>query len=452
MRVLRFLSLALLAAAVLAGPWLFGSWESWWFWPSAAALFAATTLFGVTLLDAETLLAGFSARLLRRDAAPALIAMGLFLVYGAVRMLMAPVYTDAERSFLLFLLPFFTAGIVAFSTGSRARRIGFYLLAANALALGLYGIINQWVTGGERVMWMPGYMMYIADDRATGSYYCPNHFAGILELGAALALGLLLDRGARPGARGLAGFLLAICLWGVVISRSRGGGLTMLALLALAPWLGLVQWRPRVRVFLRGGLLLLALAGAGLVAWQVGEYRARFLSYPWKDLEHADRVLMVSGALRAWETAPAAGIGPGMHQNLWPHFAASADGDREKGVWPSHPNVGWHSYEVHSDWVQLMEEYGIVGLVLFLAALALVLRWLWRGLRREEADWRAGAWMPPAASPRFCGVILAGLLAACAMMIHEVADFNLQMPATGWMLGAILGLAAGEAVRSEPDQ
>ncbi len=447
MRFLSFLASALLALAVLVGPWLFGAWEPWWFWPLAIPIFLGTALFGVTLLDAEQVVAGFSDRTLRRDALPALVACCAFLVYGVIRMLMARVYTDAERSLLLFLLPFFTAVIAAFSIGPRGRRIGFYLLAANALALGLYGIVNHHLTGSERVMWMPGYLQYIADDRATGSYYCPNHYAGVLELGAALGLGLLFDRRARAWAQGFALLLLTVCVWGVVMSRSRGGGLTLLALLACAPLFGLAQRRPRVRLLLRGGLLLLVLAGAGVVAWQAGGYRARFQEMTRENLETSGRAQMISGALRAWKTAPAFGIGPGMHQNLWPHFAASADGDRDKGLWPSHTNTGWHSYEVHNDWIQLLEEYGIVGLVLVLAALALLLRWIWRALRLEESTWRAGDWTPPA-DTRFFGLLLAGLLAAVAMVLHEAVDFNLQMPATGWMLGAILGLAAGEATRS----
>lgn len=447
MRFMAKLSLFLLTPALLAGPWLFGAWEPWWFWPLAALFFAAVIVFGVVLMDAESLLTGYSDRLLRRDVAPALLACGTFLVYGTVRMLLTPVYTDAERSLLLFMLPLFAAGITGFTVGSVGRRVLFGLLAFNGLALGLYGIINHQVTGSERVMWMPGYMQYIADDRATGSYYCPNHFAGLLELSAALALGLLLDRGLRAWARLSGGILLAVCLTGVVMSRSRAGGVTLLVLLVAAPLVGMVQWRPRGRRIFQAGLLVLALAAAGSVAWLAHGYRARFQQFPWDDLQKSERVQMVSGALRAWHTAPVFGIGPGMHQNLWPHFAASPDGDREKAIWPSHPNLGWHSYEVHSDWVQLLEEYGGVGLALVLIALFLVMRLLWRGLRREEEVWKATGWDPPE-RPRFLGVVLAAFLAVLAMTLHELADFNLQMPATGWMLGAILGLAAAEATQA----
>jgi O-antigen ligase len=448
MRIISKVAMTLMAGAVLAGPWLFGAWEGWWFWPFAAVLFLSSAVFGLTLLDAESVVAGFSDRLLRRDMAPVLVACGLFLVYGLVRMLMARVYSDAERSLLLFFLPLLTAAMAAFSAGPAGRRVLFYLLAFNILCLGVYGLVNHWQTGSERVMWMPGYRQYIAENRATGSYYCPNHFAGILELGAALALGLLADRGVKWGGRLFALLLLGVSTAGVLLSQSRAGGLTLLALFLLAPAVGLVQWRPRNRWMLRAAVLLASLGAAAVVAWQAQEYIGRFRQFPWDDIEKSDRVQMVQGALRAWKTAPVFGIGPGMHQNLWPHFAASPDGDRDKGIWPSHPNTGWHSYEVHSDWVQLLEEYGIAGLVLFLIALGLVLRSLWRGLRRDEAAWKESGWARPARA-RFTGVVAAGLLAAAAMILHEGADFNLQMPATGWVLGAILGLALAETARSD---
>ena len=75
---------------------------------------------------------------------------------------------------------------------------------------------------------------------------------------------------------------------------------------------------------------------------------------------------MIGGAIRAWQAAPVWGVGAGMHQNIWPHVAASGDGDRGKGIWPTLVNDKFHSYEVHSDWIQLLEEYGLVGLILFL--------------------------------------------------------------------------------------
>jgi len=167
-------------------------------------------------------------------------------------------------------------------------------------------------------------------------------------------------------------------------------------------------------------------AGEKDAAAVVGRIRQRLLA--------TSRGRMIPAAVRAWRTAPVFGIGPGMHQNLWAHFAATPDGDRERGLWPEQLNNDFHSYEVHSDWVQLLEEYGVVGVILFLPPVVLVFFALRRGLTpavRERC--RDSIALP-----------LGVLLACVAMAVHSVADFNLQIPSTTWLMGMLvaLGLAA----------
>jgi O-antigen ligase len=148
---------------------------------------------------------------------------------------------------------------------------------------------------------------------------------------------------------------------------------------------------------------------------------------------------MISGALRAWKEKPLFGICPGMHQNLWPHFAASPDGDRERAIWPTFRNDGFHSYEVHSDWVQLVEEYGVFGLLLFMLPMGVVVGVLLAGLgmeakAREKNEWRE-------TGNDHVGILIGGLLACACMVFHSLGDFNLQMPATVWMFAAIVALS-----------
>ena len=134
---------------------------------------------------------------------------------------------------------------------------------------------------------------------------------------------------------------------------------------------------------------------------------------------------MTSAALRGWKLAPVFGVGPGMHQNIWPHIAASADGDRARRIWPRFLNNNFHSYEAHNDWAQLLEEYGAAGLVLFLlGAGATWLRVRRRMLHAEPAAVAAG-------------------LAGIAMVVHSVGDFNLQIPATVWLLAAMAAVGLG---------
>jgi O-antigen ligase len=155
---------------------------------------------------------------------------------------------------------------------------------------------------------------------------------------------------------------------------------------------------------------------------------------------------MAAAALRAWKTAPWFGIGPGMHQNLWPHFAATPDGDRATRRWPTHPNFAYHSYEVHSDWVQLLEEYGAAGFALFLLAAAACFGLLARDLRGQSRQLLENRWRCRGDEPH--PFVLSALLAMVCMGFHSLGDFNLQIPATTWLLAAVLGIAGahlGEA-------
>jgi len=169
---------------------------------------------------------------------------------------------------------------------------------------------------------------------------------------------------------------------------------------------------------------------------------AGVVSSVWEALSRTCRGRMYGGAVRAWKSAPWFGIGPGMHQNLWPHFAATEDGDRESGVWPTLSNDYMHSYEVHNDWLQLLEEYGVVGALLFLVPFGFVCFFFVSGIRREGRLWQRGGEM--AGGEMQFVYLLSGVLALAAMGFHSLGDFNLQMPATVWVFAVILALGMGE--------
>lgn len=458
------------ALPVLLGPWLFGAWEQWWFWPLAVSVFGAGLCLGLASLRSPPGAADPGSAATLRVRRVCALSFAPFLLYASVRGLQADVYMSAERSVLLFLTPFILALTLAFGATARQRETLFLLMLANLYLLGAYGILNHAITGSRFVLWEPGYPQYIAGARATGSYFCPDHFAGIMEIAMAMAVGLLCTRRLPWTLRALAGVVAATALAAVIQSKSRGGGLSVLVILLGALCFGLSQWPRAIRWYLRiagTALLALALLVFALVA---SGYVQRFTHYfGWeqargkplreqcnivmKRLEHSDRGLMIAGALRAWRaTDPVWGAGPGMHQHLWPRFATSDDGDREARRWPSILNNTFHSYEAHSDWTQLLEEYGIVGLVLLLAACAAWFLTLRAGLRAESETLHRRHWRPTGEERH--PAMLAALLAGLAMAFHSLGDFNLQMPATTWMLGALLGIGlAGAATavgRSSP--
>jgi O-antigen ligase len=448
---LRAVLFVLLTAPVIVAPWFFGAWEQWWFWVFMTPLALAVAVFGALLSTG-----GVAVRAMRP-----LLTIGLaavpFLAYLLLRAGQAPVVMEAQRMALLHITGWLVAGMVAFGLERRHRRLLWAMMVANLTLLGIYGIVNHAVTGSRYVLWTPGFAQYYLDGRASGSYYCPNHFAGIMEILFALAGAGCVARGISTTKR--TGFGLAACvaLLAIVVSRSRGGMLTIGLLTVLLGVWGLRPYPPDLRWSWRAlGVSVCGLALFGFCHLDSG-FRDRFVQYVGEQTPGAglraqagrffterfpvtSRGRMFGGAWRAWKTAPWVGIGPGMHAIIWPHIAPTADGNRELGLWPSLTNEEFFSFEVHSDWLQLLEETGTLGLLLFLAPCLALLRVLLRAMRRENTSWRLHGWQRTA-----CGaapVVLAGCLAFWAMAFHSLGDFNLQMPATVWITAALLALAA----------
>ena len=448
--ILACTNFVLLLFAIVVSPWFFGAWEMWWFWPFTTIIFAATFLFALRLLIRGRKKEGSSSLSISSGVGLAILAFIVFLIYAATRFFLAEVFMSAERSFLLFLTPFLIGINIIFGLSTRKRRILWIALFINMLALGLYGIINHFITGNQLVMWAPGYEQYFKGNRATGSFFCPDHFAGIMELGLCMALPLILDlRSSRKWRiAGIIMSLLAVAT--VLLSKSRGGGITILAIsLAVIIWGG-TQFPRIVRWYLRGAIIFVGIAMLALLWASDIAYIKRFKSYfgthskelstiervnsVKHKLQHTSRGKMYGGAIRAWQSSPIVGIGPGMHQNLWFHFAATNDGDKENNIWPSMTNHEFHSYEVHSDWIQLLEEYGIIGFMLFLIASGLWFNVLRNKLPNEEQIYSNDKYHPLFAAS------FAGLLACVCMGFHSFGDFNLQMPAITWVLAAIITL------------
>ena len=462
-KILLRVQFGLLCLPVLAGPWFFGSWEMWWFWPFTVCISGAAFVWAIRLIIRPWSEYG-KLHFVSRPLSLFLLSMVPFFLYALVRSAQADVYMDAERSFLLFLTPVFVGILVALGFNEKQLRLMGLLIVVNLACLGLYGIINHAITGSSLVLWAPGYAQYYKGGRATGTYFCPDHFAGIMELALCICLGWLFSRNKSWMWKISAAAVSLISLVCIVMSKSRGAGLTVIVLAIAALTWGFVQWPRQIRWYWRlmcGSLGLIFLVAFVFLG---SAYIHRFLNYGgWRGTEGSvwqrantvvtekliktSRGRMYGGAVRAWKSEPIWGIGSGMHKNLWPHFAASGDGDREAGVWPTIKNDHFHSYEVHSDWLQLLEEYGVVGFLLFLFPVVVLMRLFLRMMKKEEnlyctteSQRRERCYFPSA---------LGGLLALICMIFHSLGDFNLQMPATTWVLAAIIAIPLGLVHLSE---
>jgi O-antigen ligase len=442
---------ASLVVVVTAGPWLFGSWEMWWFW-GFTAIIAIGTLFGGLAL----LLAPKDQRpTLSPHARTALLCSLPLLLYVIIRGWSAPVAVDAERTVLLFLLPATLATTTAWLASPRQSRFLFIALLVNIAAIAAYGRINHMINGSYKILWADGFSQYYLYDRASAPLYCPDHYAGLLEMGLCLSLSLLFSRRTSGLTRLAAALASLLMVAGVLDSKSRGGLLTLAVIAAAALVWGFAQWprgaRWSWRVMVSCLMLLTAAAAIPLVARDSVDRALRYpplralhqgdLSGLHAAAQHTARYHMYSAAARAWREAPVLGIGPGMHPHLWPRYAASPDGNRATSTWPTHTNTRNYSYKVHSDWLQLLEEQGLIGLALLILALTALIRALTHQLRRTaDATPPSRTFAPP----------LAALLALTAIAFHSLGDFNLQIPAIGWTLATLIGLGAGHQNTPRP--
>lgn len=456
--IFRQAAFLITATVVLVGPWLFGAWEMWCFWGFAIALSVATLCLGLSWT-----LGGGKPLPLARGNGWLFAAFVPFLLYAYLRFRQAGVYIDAERAFLLHLTAWLVALIALAGAGPAARRTLFVLCVADLFALGAYGLANHLIDGSRHVLWVPGGAAYIYDERATGSYFCPDHFAGIMELAICLGLAMFIRCGAGS-LRTTGALLVALATVGVVLSKSRGAGLTLLVIAGATLVWGFAHLPSSVRLWLRLSTLVALVAGLVIIVNVADGYVARFERYvgfaqareiPLREaipfvvdvLREQDRPLMFAGAVRAWRSHPWLGIGPGMHMHVWPHYGPSPDGDRAARRWPTRPMNTHVVNAVHNDWLQLLEEFGIIGFALFVIPGALVVVALRR--RVVAANYNdTRAWRRPDAGID-AAMPLAALLCTAAMAFHSLGDFNLQMPATTWLLAALVALPFGTGAASQ---
>ena len=458
-------------AVLLVSPWLFASWEMWWFWTMVSVLTLSCLFCGAGLLM-ETV-AGISIGPIRKVPPRIFGIMALcvpFLAYALIRAQypsapgMPAVAMETERSLLLFFTPAALFLVFLYSSRYRERALLLRLLLVNMGLLAVCGLINHILTNDESILWV-GANDFNYVGRLSAPFYCPNHFSAYANIFLCLLVGTMF-------VPGISRRVVFACLAGAVLlcipnflTLSRGGIASLIGGMAIGIPLFAFRGWGALRRTLALVLTLALVATAFLairytenplmnrmkahplwVAWEksesFSEVAERFSDTFWYSF---DRGTYIGSAVRAWRSNPVWGIGPGQHSNRWAQFAATEDGvrpvngDPKTIRWPRLRNDTYHLYEVHSDWTQLLEEYGVVGFCLFLLPYFGLFALLYR---------RQGALLQETAGdPLERALPLAGLLMLVIYTIHSGFDFSLQMPCIVWlfcflMLSALL--AEGE--------
>jgi O-antigen ligase len=300
------------------------------------------------------------------------------------------------------------------------RRGLLVALLAGALFQILFGA-QQWFAQ-TRTLW--GVEIPVSP-RLHGTFVNPNHLALYLEMALPLAFawGWWASRRARSEGHVERRVLLLAppaLVWltlflGLAYSGSRGGLLGAVVGVS-AQALALAAVRRRWRTALLGfGTVATGLAVVAAVGLREG--LGRILTTSLDDVSWGFRLREYEAVLDLWRQFPILGTGLATFRDAFPG-AQSAD---LQGTW-------WHG---HSDLLELLATTGLVGGVLLIAGFAMVPRRLLRVLAgRGRSEDRAAA------------LALLGVLAA--VVVHEMIDSGLTMPANALTLAVLVG--AGLAV------
>ena len=347
-----------------------------------------------------------------------------FFIYAIYRYATSPIeYESRMELFEVGLLTFFYFAVACNFHRSRDRSILLWVLFGLAMFEATYGLF-QFVTRSPSILFWSRPDKYFS--RAGGTYICPNHLAGFLEMSLGLIIARIvlrrfsdsINRSALE--KVLLAYIGLVCMAALLASLSRSGWVAMLcALLTLVIW---GEWRSRAFV-VRLGAVAVCFLVLGLLAFSVAPVKRYInLTLSGEKYKKSSPLLdeTIGGRTYYWKTTwnmiqekPLLGTGPGTWQYFWaPHRPYRFQGYTE------YP---------HNDILNLASDYGLIGVLLAGAAIFFFYRQAIRvGLSRAHSEQRALA--------------AGAVIAITSIIIHSWFDFNLHILGNSFLFVSIMGL------------
>lgn len=288
-----------------------------------------------------------------------------------------------------------------------------------AMAIAFYAIY-QFLSGSNRV-WHT-FKPYL--HRGSGTYICPNHLAGFLEMLLPLGLAYTLIGRFKPLTRVFLGYASLAILAGIVVSVSRGSWIS--TVLALLLFFGVLAAHRTYR--LPSLVLLLCLLGAGaclVPQSRVFQDRTRNM-FNQGQLQDDTRFVLWQTAIRVWQDNPWWGAGPAHYDYRFRQYRPDA--------------IQMRPDRAHNDFINALADWGLVGLALVAASWALLLLGVlktWGYVRNAPRDLGSKQ-----SSSRFA-FVLGATLGLAAILFHSAVDFNMHIPANALLAISLMALLSG---------
>lgn len=374
----------------------------------------------------------------REDRPLSLLCLGsaiLFAGYLAVRSRMVEVEYLARPEFFLILAALLVYLLASIHFTVAQER---YAIIAALLGYAFFHVAvgaGQFRSGDDYMLipWIVRPEQYYS--RASGFYIAPDHLAALLEMLCAISLAVFCWTQSRFATYLLALYGVAVCLVGIAITGSPESNLSVI--LAISVVAAISIWTVR-RLNPRRMLLAVASSVAGIALLSIcatsffqGEERLSAESNT--PIEQVDlRPALRELALEIHAEHPVFGAGSGSF--LY----------RARGLRP--PEMQGQPDHAHSEYLELLAEYGYVGAAL--AALFLGSH-LYSGIAGLLRIVRERMKSTKTKRARELALSIGSIGAVTALLIHAATDFSLHIPANALFAAFVFGMLANPG-RSQP--
>jgi O-antigen ligase len=345
-----------------------------------------------------------------------------FVIYAIIRYQQADIEYVARQELIRILV---YASVFFVILNNLARQESTQLLSCVLIFLGMaisMYAIYQFATNSEYVWHFirpEGYRK-----RGSGTYICPNHLAGFLEMLAPIGLAYAFTGRLENVMRLLLGYASVVILAGIAASVSRGGWFA--SGIALAVFFGLLVRRHHYRIPALAVLVLLLAGGTTfyLKSHELKKRTQQIFTMGVADDTHI-RVWLWKPSLRMWLGHFWSGVGPAHYDDRFPEYR-SAEIQARPGY-------------AHNDYLQALAEWGLIGTILIAASWALLFAGIfktWKFVCRESNILAT----KPGNRAAF---VYGASIGLSAILIHSFVDFNMHVPANAILAITLMALLTG---------
>jgi O-antigen ligase len=344
-----------------------------------------------------------------------------FLLYAIARYFTADVEFLARQELIRVLV----YGVLFFAIVNNLHRqettqiVGLALIFL-AMAISFYAVF-QFLTDSDYVwsFYKPeGYRK-----RGSGTFICPNHLAGYLEMILPLAIAFTITGRFGHLMKIFLAYATLVIVTGISVTISRGGWIAAGASIAV-----LCGWLLRQRDYWKRSLLIAAVlvaifAGVFLKA-RISPSRHESFDVA-RDIEDV-RLRLWSPAVAIWQDHRWFGVGPA-------HFDY-----RFRQYRPADAQLQARPERVHNDYLNTLVDWGLVG-ALLVAACWGVFYWQvfagWKFVQRSQNDLAAKR-------SNKMAFVLGGAIGLSAILVHSFLDFNMHIPSNAILAVTLMALVS----------